>query len=76
MAITIRFKFKGKCPRHPHYNPAVDGFGGIKGACHDCQQLHRVWAFAIHAESAAEYFGVKGSIAQKTRACIRRELHI
>lgn len=33
---TVRFK--GRCDRHPGYNP-LDGMGGIIGGCRNCQLL-------------------------------------
>lgn len=56
MALTTRFKFHGRCEKHPRYNPALDGAGGIKGGCHTCHQLHRIWAAVEQARSAALYF--------------------
>lgn len=33
----------GKCPRHPHYNPALKGEGGIRAGCTVCHELLAVW---------------------------------
>jgi len=41
---TIRFK--GRCDRHPGYNP-LDGVGGIIGGCKQCQLLLEI--FDAHA---------------------------
>jgi hypothetical protein len=32
-------RWKGKCSRHPGYNPVVDGPGAIRGNCPRCQLL-------------------------------------
>jgi len=37
-------RWKGRCKRHPRYDPA-DGEGAIKGGCERCRQL-----FEIHAQ--------------------------
>lgn len=34
---TVRFR--AKCPRHPRYNPLIEGEGAIKGGCPKCQLL-------------------------------------
>ncbi len=36
-------KFSGRCARHKGYNPAVDGRGGIRGACARCHLLFDIW---------------------------------
>jgi hypothetical protein len=38
---TVRFR--AKCPRHPRYNPAIDGEGAIKGGCPKCQLLLEIF---------------------------------
>jgi hypothetical protein len=32
-------KWKGKCSRHPTFDPYVDGPGAIRGACPKCTAL-------------------------------------
>jgi len=32
-------RWKGRCGRHPRYDPAVDGEGGIRGGCRRCMDL-------------------------------------
>jgi hypothetical protein len=36
-------KFNGRCGRHKRYNPAIDGQGGIRGACPRCHLLLEIW---------------------------------
>lgn len=50
MAVTIRFKLHAACPKHPRYNPARQGKGGIKGGCPTCEKLWRIWGQIEHAE--------------------------
>jgi hypothetical protein len=38
---TVRFR--AKCPRHPRYNPALEGEGAIKGGCQKCQLLLEIF---------------------------------
>ena len=35
-------KWKGRCARHPMYDPAEDGPGAIKGGCTRCQDLYTI----------------------------------
>jgi hypothetical protein len=32
-------RWKGRCARHPRYDPEIDGLGGIKGGCRRCELL-------------------------------------
>lgn len=32
-------KWRGKCARHPGFDPEMDGPGGVKGNCQRCQDL-------------------------------------
>jgi len=34
---TVRWQ--GKCARHPRFDPAIDGAGGIKAGCERCAAL-------------------------------------
>lgn len=36
-------RWKGKCSKHPKYNPEVDGLGGIRGGCRRCDLLLDIW---------------------------------
>jgi hypothetical protein len=40
-------KFEGRCSRHKRYNPAVDGIGGIVGACPRCTLLFEIWETSL-----------------------------
>ncbi|SPE26523.1 conserved hypothetical protein [Candidatus Sulfopaludibacter sp. SbA3] len=48
MQLKIRSrKFDGRCAKHKGYNPAVDGRGGIKGACSRCALLCEIWESSL-----------------------------
>ncbi len=49
MATTIKLRWHGACPKHPHFNPERGG-GAIKGGCIFCHQLVQVQekAAALH----------------------------
>jgi hypothetical protein len=36
-------KWGGRCPRHPMFDPEVDGIGAIKGGCSRCQDLQDIF---------------------------------
>jgi hypothetical protein len=40
-------KFNGRCSKHKGYNPAVDGVGGIRGACARCELLFEIWETSL-----------------------------
>jgi hypothetical protein len=42
--LIIRYRWKGKCPKHPRYDPRKHGEGGIKAGCATCYALLAVYA--------------------------------
>ena len=40
-----RLKWKGRCKKHPSYNPATDGLGAVRGGCITCQKLFEIWEY-------------------------------
>jgi len=40
--LKVAERVKGKCERHPRYNPERDGRGGIKGGCSACFSLYEL----------------------------------
>ena len=41
-------RWKGRCHKHPAYNPEIDGLGGIRGGCQRCEALLDI--FTTHAK--------------------------
>lgn len=37
-------KWRGKCSRHPMFDPTVDGQGAVKGGCPRCEMLVEISA--------------------------------
>ena len=37
-------RWKGRCAKHPNYDPAVDGLAGIRGGCKRCELLLDIYA--------------------------------
>ncbi len=48
-------RFKGSCPKHPRYNPAVHGRGGIKGGCGVCLDLLLLNEAALELDRRIRY---------------------
>lgn len=44
--LTIKVKWKGKCPRHPKFDPSKDP-NGIKGGCLACWALSDCYLVSI-----------------------------
>lgn len=36
-------KWRGRCPRHPMFDPEADGPGAIRGGCSRCQDLQAIF---------------------------------
>jgi hypothetical protein len=49
-------KFSGRCARHKSYNPAIDGWGGVKGGCARCQLLAEIWDTSLRLNSLIRRF--------------------
>jgi hypothetical protein len=49
-------KFDGRCARHKRYNPAVDGLGGIRGACSRCTLLFEIWEASLRLNGLIRSF--------------------
>ena len=61
MSLKIRFRFDGKCIRHPRYNPK----GGERppdGKCDGCESLYVIHLYTKIAQKKAQ--GSTGIVAQ------------
>jgi hypothetical protein len=54
--LKVAERVKGKCPRHPRYNPERDGRGGIKGGCSTCFSLYDLHQARLSLDSAHREF--------------------
>jgi hypothetical protein len=52
-------KFDGRCAKHKGYNPAVDGPGGIRGACTRCALLLDIWEASLKLNQLIRKFDPK-----------------
>lgn len=54
--LKITERVKGKCKRHPRYNPEKDGRAGIRGACSCCFSLYDLYQARIALDAAQREF--------------------
>jgi hypothetical protein len=40
-------RWRGKCPRHPRFDPYMDGRGGIKAGCDKCTALVDIHTYHV-----------------------------
>ena len=53
MSLKIRFRFDGKCIRHPRYNPKRDG-RPPDGRCDGCESLYVIHLYTKIAQTKAQ----------------------
>ena len=53
MSLKIRFRFDGRCTRHPRYNPKPDGRPS-DGKCEGCESLYVIHLYTKIAKRRAE----------------------
>jgi hypothetical protein len=67
MKIRAR-KFEGRCAKHKGFNPAVDGRGGVKGACARCSLLTDIWEASLRLNQLIRRFDPSHDDVKKPRA--------
>ena len=53
MSLKIRFRFDGRCTRHPRYDPKRDGHAS-DGKCEGCESLYVIHLYTKIAKRRAE----------------------
>jgi hypothetical protein len=53
MSLKIRFRFDGRCTRHPGYDPKRDGHPS-DGKCEGCESLYVIHLYTKIAKRRAE----------------------
>lgn len=53
MSLKIRFRFDGRCTRHPRYDPKRDG-RPLDGKCEGCESLYVIHLYTKIAKRRAE----------------------
>jgi hypothetical protein len=54
--LKINERVKGKCSRHPRYNPDKDGRAGIRGGCSFCFSLYDLYQARMALDAAQREF--------------------
>jgi hypothetical protein len=54
--LKVTERVKGKCSRHPRYNPEKDGRAGIRGACSCCFSLYDLYQARVALDAAQREF--------------------
>jgi hypothetical protein len=62
-------RWKGRCKRHPRYDPA-DGEGAIKGACESCLRLLEIY---LHHKGLIEMMRAFGPVRQRKKKRLPRK---
>ena len=63
MSLKIRFRFDGKCIRHPRYNPPRDG-RPPDGKCDGCETLYVIHLYTkIEQTKAHSSTGIIGQVS-------------
>jgi hypothetical protein len=52
-------RWKGRCGKHPRYDPEVDGLGGIRGGCKRCEILLEIWQHHSQMVRLMREFGTR-----------------
>jgi hypothetical protein len=53
MSLKVRFRFDGRCTRHPRYDPKRDG-RPPDGKCEECESLYVIHLYTKIAKRRAE----------------------
>jgi hypothetical protein len=61
-------RWKGRCSKHPAYNPELDGLGGIKGGCRRCEMLLDIYTHHAKLVRAMREFGTREEPKEKAAA--------
>jgi hypothetical protein len=72
--LKITERVKGKCERHPRYNPEKDGRAGIRSACSCCFSLFDLHQARIALDAAQREFIRRAAPWVRQRNSRRRRL--
>ena len=56
VAFRLVYRIRGRCSRHPAYNPAKDEQAGIKGGCQECYGLFQAYRACLTLREAIGVF--------------------
>jgi hypothetical protein len=72
MSLKIRFRFDGRCTRHPRYDPKRDGRPS-DGKCEGCESLYVIHLYTKIAQKRADNANlivVRASLDREERQAI------
>ena len=58
-------RWKGRCGKHPGYDPEMDGLGGIRGGCRRCEMLLEIWTHHSKMVRLMREFGSRENPKQR-----------
>ena len=56
VAFRLVYRIRGRCSRHPAYNPAKDEQAGVKGGCQECYGLFLAYRACLTLREAIGAF--------------------
>jgi hypothetical protein len=70
-------RWKGRCSKHPRYNPELDGLGGIRGGCRRCEMLLEIYTHHTSLVRLVREFGTRTEVsADSARADVNRQMSL
>lgn len=64
-------RWKGRCTKHPAYDPEFDGIGGIRGGCRRCDLLLEIYTAHTKMVRLMREFGTRDEV--KVAAAVETE---
>ncbi len=58
-------RWKGRCAKHPRYDPETDGLGGIRGGCLRCEMLLKIYNHHYSLMRSIREFGSRPEVRRK-----------
>jgi hypothetical protein len=59
-------RWKGRCSKHPRYNPEMDGLGGIRGGCRRCEMLLEIYTNHTSLVRLIREFGTRADVRTRS----------
>ena len=69
-------RWKGRCLRHPRYDPEADGLGGIRGGCRRCNLLLEIWTAHSRLVGLMREFGTRDESKAPVRESESRQMSL
>lgn len=69
-------KWKGRCGKHPRYDPAIDGLGGVRGGCKRCEMLLDIYLEHEKLVRLIREFGTRAETSRRSQFDGDRQLSL